>query len=186
MSRPLRLLEDRDPLVAELRRRGVDYLAPSDAAGGGSIEDADLLASLASHRDPRLRQALVALFLLEPELGRLVPGLRRDLSPPASRDLLAYYLAAVYLEEMWRVLLERYLPGRGRLPDDPCRELGLPIPPVLHGEAGLHALAELHASWSNRPSNFLSEYEGVAALLLESLQLRRGGLARRFHPTSRR
>ena len=171
------LIRDRDALVAELRRRGVDYLAPSDAAASSEIDDSTLLASLASHGDPRIRQALMALFLLHPRLHELVRKVRDDLSPPASHDLLAYYLAAVYLQEMWKVLLDRYLPGTERLPDGLCREVGLPSREALHGKAGLHALAEWHAGGAWPSFNHLSEYEGVAELLLESFRLRRGGVA---------
>jgi hypothetical protein len=59
----LTLVRDREPLVSALRERGVDYLAPSDAQGP-PLADGVLIASLAAHHDPRLRQALIALFML--------------------------------------------------------------------------------------------------------------------------
>src|SRR5262245_25060148 len=98
----------RDQLVAALRARGVDYLAPSDASGDPLTDEA-LVAGLASSADPRLRQALIALFLLQPSLAPLVPVLRPGLPEAASVELLAHYAAAVYLQTMWRIRLGHYL-----------------------------------------------------------------------------
>lgn len=152
---------DRRTLVAALRERGVDYLAPSDAESAQPLDDPSLLAGLAGNSDPRLRQALIALFLLDPRLAPLAPVLRRRLDSGAARELSFYYTAAVYLQRMWRIRLGHYLESVQDLPDLFSAELGLPRPEELHGKAGLHALAELHKSSSPLPSNPLSEYEGV-------------------------
>jgi hypothetical protein len=173
---------DRDTLVAELRARGIDYLAPGDAVSRAGLDDEALLAALAAEEDPRLRQALVALFLLHPGLAHSVPSLRAQLPPGAREELLVHYLAAVYLQEMWWHRLLRYLPDAGRLPDDLCRELALPRREELHGKVGLHALAEWHESRSPHRTNRLSEYEGAAALLLASLKQR----SRRHEPAAER
>src|SRR4030088_257222 len=102
-------MRDREALVAALRERGVDYLAPSDAAGE-PLADEELIARLAVHDDPRLRQALIALFMLHPQLAPLVPPLCARLAPAAVVELKAHYLAAVYLQSMWRIRLNHYLP----------------------------------------------------------------------------
>ena len=73
MSADLTVVNDRESLVAALRERGVDYLAPSDARGE-AITDVALIASLAANSDARLRQALIGLFLLRPDLARLRTG----------------------------------------------------------------------------------------------------------------
>src|ERR1051325_6534931 len=65
------VIRDREALVAALRERGVDWLAPSDAQGP-SLTDEVLIASLAMSEDARLRQALIGLFLLRPTLASLV------------------------------------------------------------------------------------------------------------------
>jgi hypothetical protein len=70
----LALTHDRDALVAALRARGVDYLMPIEATGD-PVADEPLIASLAANEDPRLRQALIALFLLEPRLAQHVPAI---------------------------------------------------------------------------------------------------------------
>ncbi len=167
------LVDDRETLVAALRARGVDYLTPSDARLNQMIDDEALLNNLARHPEARLRQALIALFLLQPQLAPLVLRLRSDLQAEAARELLAYYTAAVYLQHMWRTRLQRYLENVQELPDYFSAELGLPQPHEEHGKAGLHVLADWHARQSSYCFNHLSAYEGVAELLFQTLKLRR-------------
>jgi hypothetical protein len=164
-------VRDGDRLVAALRARGVDYLAPSDARGE-PLADATLLASLAAHDNPRLAQALIALFMLHPELAPLVPPLRARLSPAARVELVAQYMAAVYLQTMWRIRLSHYWPPTPDLPDYFSGELGLPDRSDEYGKAGLYALAEWHAAHAEGWANHLSEYQGVAERLLDRLWLR--------------
>ena len=172
MSRPAPALErDWDTLVAALRTRGVDYLAPSDAQGR-LLDDETLLASLAAHDNPRLVQALIALLMRHPELAPLVPPLRAQLPPAAQVELLVHYMAAVYLQSMWRVRLDHYLPPTPDLPDYFSAELGLPDALDLYGKAGLYALAEWHSGHAPGRANHLSEYMGVAELLLDRLWLK--------------
>jgi len=161
----------RDRLVAALRERGVDYLAPSDAAGE-PLSDEELIASLAAHDDARLRQALIALFMLHPGLAPLVPPLRARLAPAAAVELTVHYLAAVYSQSMWRIRLDHYLPPTPDLPDYFSAELELPDALDEYGKAGLYALADWHAAHVPWRANHLSEYEGVAELLLGRLWLK--------------
>jgi hypothetical protein len=150
----------------------VDYLAFSEAPGE-PLDDETLIASLAAHAQPRLVQALIALFLLHPELAPLVPPLRARLAPAAEVELVAHYLAAVYLQSMWRVRLDHYLPPTPDLPDYFSAELGLPDALDLYGEAGLYALARWHlASAPDRVGNHLSEYQAAAQVLLAYIQLK--------------
>ena len=181
MSSPAPALErDWDTLVAALRTRGVDYLAPSDAQGRPLADEA-LIASLAAHDSPRLIQALIALFMRRPGLALLAPPLRAQLSPAAEVELLAHYLAAVYLQSMWRVRLDHYLPPTPDLPDYFSAELGLPDALDLYGKAGLYALAEWHSAHAAGRANHLSEYMGVAELLLADIQVK----ARHVAPAGR-
>lgn len=161
----------RDRLVAALRERGVDYLAPSDAQGA-PLDDAALIAALAAHDDPRLRQALIALFLVQPELAPLVPALRPALPEPAATELTAHYLAAVYLQSMWLTRLGHYQSPVVRLPDYFSQALGLPHPDELYGKAGLHALAAWHTAHRAEHGHPLSEYEGVFTLIIHRLKAR--------------
>jgi hypothetical protein len=163
---------DRQRLVAALRQRGVDWLAPGDAHGA-PMPDEMLIASLATHDDPRLRQALIGLFLLHPSLAVLVPHVATTLGERACRELTAYYTAAVYLQTMWRIRLNRYLPGMHDLPDYFSPALSLPPRQDEYGKAGLYALAEWHASHARFSYNYVSAYAGVADLLFASLKTKR-------------
>jgi hypothetical protein len=156
-------------LVAALHQRGVDWLAPSDACGA-PMPDETLIASLAAHDDPRLRQALIGLFLLHPDLAGMVPRVADTLDEHANRELQAYYTAAVYLQTMWRIRLGHYLPSVHELPDYFSLALYLPPRQDEYGKAGLYALAEWHASHAPFKCNYMSAYDGVADLLFASLK----------------
>jgi len=168
-----RLVTERESLVAALRKHGVDYLVPTDAKLEAPIEDEVLLASLAAHEDPRLRQALIALFLLHPELSGLVRRARDRLQGRTACELMAFYTAAVYLQRMWRIRLGQYLPAFIEMPDHFSAELCLPRTEEEHGKVGLHRLAEWHSTLDLSPRSHLSEYEGVADLLFQSLRLKK-------------
>jgi hypothetical protein len=163
------VVTDRERLVANLRQRGVSWLAPGDAHGA-PVPDEILIASLAAHEDPRLRQALIGLFLLHPSLAMLAPGIAATLDEWANSELKAYYTAAVYLQTMWRIRLVRYLPAMLDLPDYFSPALSLPPPEDEYGKAGLYALAEWHASRARFPYNYVSAYTGVVDLLFASLK----------------
>ncbi|MEK7440281.1 MAG: hypothetical protein AABZ78_05755 [Chloroflexota bacterium] len=165
--------EDRDLLVALLRARGVDYLTPSDAAADRIVDDETLICSLAAHSDSRLRQALIALFFLNPELNTLVLRLRDRLDGTARQELIAFYTAAMYLQTMWRIRLSHYVPTIKPLIDYFSAELCLPSPEDEYGKAGLYALANWHASQSSLRFNYLSAYQGVVDLVFASLKLKR-------------
>jgi hypothetical protein len=175
-------VHDHEALVAALRERGVDYLTPSDAELDQPIDDESLIASLATHPEARLRQALIALFLLQPQLAPFVPRLRSELDLRAAQELVAYYMAAMYLQTMWRTRLSYYLESFSELPDYFSGELNLPTAKALYGKAGLHALADWHASQSPFRFNHLSAYEGIADLLFQRLKLKR--LRHEFAPAS--
>ena len=162
-------------LVAALRERGIDYLTPTDAESDRPIDAKILIACLAGHADARLRQALIALFLLEPRLAKHVPLLRRKLNQKAARELMAFYMAAVYLQRMWTIRLGRYLGPFAKLPTLFKKELRLPDPEEEYGKVGLIALAEWHQSVSSHRFNHLSEYQGVADLIFQSLKMKRRG-----------
>jgi hypothetical protein len=86
---------------------------------------------------------------------------------------MTHYMAAVYLQSMWRMRLGHYYKQVSELPDYFSSALGLPGARDLHGKAGLYALAEWHASRSPYRFNHLSAYMGVADLLFQSLKLKR-------------
>ncbi len=155
---------EREELVAALRGLGVRYLAPSDAKRGAkAISAGELISRLAGHADPRLRLALVPLFLLHPKLAEELP--RLSLPAQAQATLRRHYTAAACLQRMWRTRLGFYIDADRLLPDLYSAGLGLPAVDESYGKVCLHALAEGEAS------NLLSVYEKAMELLFEQLKL---------------
>ena len=152
-----------EPLVAALRTRGIRFLAPSDAQPGPHpINDRDLVACLASHDHPRLRLALVALFLLHPELASQLTGL--ELPPQAQGELRTQYTAAACLQRMWSIRLSFYLGEFQLLPDLYSTSLGLPPVDAHYGKLCLHTLA------ARQPFDQLPAYDGLMSLLFSQLK----------------
>ncbi len=164
---------DRERLVAALRERGVDWLAPSDALGE-PLSDEILIGSLASHDDSRLRAALTGLFLLRvrPNLAPYVPSVVALLNENARLELMARYMAAVYLQRLWRTRLSLYLGHSENLPDLFSTQLELPRADEGFGKQGLYALAEWHQSLSPIAYNRLSEYSRQLEFVFAALEIR--------------
>ena len=163
---------ERERLVAELSAHGIRFLA------GGADADmnvparapSELIAALAQHRDPRLRSALTSLFLLHSDWGADVPRVAQILEGAARIELCARYMAAVYLQRMWRTRLGFYLADFSLLPDYFSAALGLPPADERFGKPGLHALAEWHARRSEFPYNRVASYEKALELLIGQLK----------------
>lgn len=166
------LVRDRTSLVAALRGHGVNWLAPSDALGGGTIEPVTLVASLAAHDDPRLRAALTGLFILRPEFSAVVAEARQALEPTARDEVSARYLAAVYLQRLWRTRLGLYLEDTSELPDLYSESLGLPPANQGYGKPGLRALAEWHKQRTAMAYNRRAEYDRAMDHVFASLKRR--------------
>ena len=151
----LELIRDRDRLVAALRERGVDYLMPEDAAG-----------------EPVGDEALIAVFLLHPEVASLVRTVRKLLRPSAEIELVAHYMAAIYLRQIWATRLSHYLPAQQPLPDYFSQSLQLNSPQAGYGEIGLRELAAWHSHHAAWRGNHLSEYESVPDHVFDRLKRR--------------
>jgi hypothetical protein len=153
----------------------VDWLAPSDAVGA-LLTDETLIASLAANEDARLRGALTGLFLLHPKLASEVPNAIARLTQPsfeaAEAELAARYMAAVYLQNLWRTKLQRYLGNFPDLRDLYSEKLELPTAQEGFGKTGLVALAEWHARQTSAGYNRLAEYNQIIEHVFASLKLR--------------
>jgi hypothetical protein len=163
------MIHNRDRLISALRARGVDYLL-SDGDEAEPLTDDTLIASLAGHEDARLRSALIALFLLHPELAERVLTVLGTLETSAANELRARYMAAVYLQRFWRTRLEIYGLVRSDLVDLFSAELGLPAPEVMFGKPGLHELAQWHQQQNPVAYNRRVEYELVVEHLVAALK----------------
>lgn len=147
-------------------------LRPSSQFHIDAISDEQLVADLARAREPRLRRALVALFLRHPELAHFVPPLV-DRLPLTDADTLRHmFTAAMFLQRMWRSTLGLYLGSQPLLPDHfGTAWYHLPEPEVYFGEAGLRGLAEYYKLRTG--ADWLSAYEEDARHLLDTLRLER-------------
>jgi hypothetical protein len=162
----------RNTLIAELRERGVTYLSPGDAVATEPLaSDGDLIIALLEQPDSRLHLALVPLFIRRPDLAQIVPGLVSQLSAESALTLQTLYMAAVYLQRLWRTRLSYYLPDLTLLPDLYAGHLNLPPANERFGKAGLHALAEAWTARSPYPFNRLASLNRVIDLFFEQLKL---------------
>jgi len=162
---------DDEALAATLAQFDVHYLRTPTETEPLPVDPAGLIAVVAKHPSPRVRETLIPLFLRHPEFARYVPDLVAVLPPTASTTLQHWYTAAVYLQQLWWGKLEMYLGNGPLLPDYFGQsEWELPAPTEHYGEAGLRVLAE-HLR-SKTGDNWLSTYQTVMSLYLNQLKLK--------------
>jgi hypothetical protein len=168
---PAILVQPDASLVAALKAYGVRHLAVAEPLSPcDAIDTTTLIARLAGHTDPRLREALIPLFLRQPHLAEQVPGLALRLPLPAADVLRHLYTAAVYLQRFWLSTLRMVLGSFPLLPDHFGRShYHLPSPDEKFGEAGLRSLARLYAARTGL--DWLSVYESTMNLFLQQLSL---------------
>ncbi len=156
----------REELVAALHARGLCYLAPTPHGDERPLDDDELIAGLAASPDARLRFALAALLLAHPTLAERAAALVLGQAPVALDDatraeMRKQYLAAMYLQRMWRTRLRMHFGETPLIQERFTREMGLPPADAMFGELGLRALTERSAY------NDWSSYEQVVDLLCE-------------------
>jgi hypothetical protein len=161
----------RDTLVAELRERGITYLAPGDARSTEAISAEDLIIAVLDQSDSRLKLGLITLFIRHPDLAECVPTLVRKVSPSQALELQTLYMAAVYLQRLWLTRLSFYLDDISLLPDLYSRQLNLPPAEERFGKAGLALLAEAWTIRSHYPFNRLASLNKVMDLFFEQLRM---------------
>ncbi len=160
---------NRETLIDALKTHGIRFLAGGAGEPVADISPRDLIDELARHPDPRLHLALTSLLLVHPEYSRHVQPISGTLDAKSRVELQARYMAAVYLQRMWRTRLGFYLSEISELPDLFSRALGLPAPNERYGKLGLIALAQWHARQSPYPFNRLASYYKSADLLFGQL-----------------
>lgn len=165
------MINPRETLVAELRRRGITFLAPSDARSPHTLSDPDLIVAVLEQPDTRLHLALVTLFIRRPYLAQVVSDLVEIVPPSLALELQTLYMAAVYLQRLWATRLALYLGPLPTLPDLYSSSLKLPPADERFGKTGLHALAEAWAARSTYPFNRLASLNKFMDLFFEQLKL---------------
>jgi hypothetical protein len=157
-------------LAEQLASLGIRTLHVRDAASTYQAPNpTQIIRNLAAHPEPRLREALIPLFLRHPEYAGLITSIVASLETPDAETLRRLYTAAVFLQRYWRTTLGIYLGETPLLPDLFGATWGLPTADAYFGEAGLRALAELHEQETG--FEWLSVYHTAAKLLLQQLEL---------------
>ncbi len=165
----------RDHLVAALHQRGVCYLAPTPNGDEPHFTDDELIVGLAGSLDGRLRFALAGLMLTDPGIAeraaqlletrdiRLRHGgsLKQPVPDAVWPEIRRQYLAAMYLQRMWRTRLRMALGESDWITERYVKESALPAANALHGEYGLRALTE------GSPFNDWSSYDQVVDMICE-------------------
>ncbi|MEK9163886.1 MAG: hypothetical protein AAB342_00870 [Chloroflexota bacterium] len=162
---------DSSVLISQLASQGVRHLRSAKVTAATATLNTDaLIAELARRPEPRLREALIPLFIRHPEYSEMAMQLVESLEPSASEALAHMYTAAVYLQRFWRGTLGLYLKSLTLLPNyfgEP--KYKLPGENDHFGESGLRALAKLYEEKTGY--NWLSAYQSAITLLLDQLVL---------------
>lgn len=156
-------------LIAALRQCGIRYLMAVDAsASSPTIDLPELVGRLAAHPEPRLREALIPLFIRTGNSSETVKLALTDKTPQEREIIQHMYTAAAYLQRLWHSTLGIYLDDLQLLPDlFGQTQYHLPAPTEDYGEAGLRSLA---AYFQERTGyDWLSTYESVVSLFLQQL-----------------
>ncbi len=159
---------DTQALLAELRRYGIGYLmeeATEQTDSGLQFQPAAFFTALARTSDPRVRDAVISVLLLHPELAGAAKSAietarlsgDEQIAEQIAEQLVTLALATLYLRRIWYAPLS--LVGiHARTPEEPFaaywRERRLPAPQVDFGEAGLRALAE----WERQRTGLAADY----------------------------
>ena len=162
---------DEAALVAALAERDIRHLRlAAKIDSSPQLTTTALIEALANSSSPRLREALILLFLRHPEYAGVVPALAAGLDERARLVLRHMYTTAVYLQRLWRTTLSLYLGDLPSLPDYFGQsDFDLPTPERKFGEAGLRALAELFQEITGH--DWLSVYNSAISLFLAQLSL---------------
>ena len=102
---------DRNQIVENLRIFGICYLV-SDKIKQETRDRLPvqvLIKRIAESSDPRLRLALIALFIRHPRKSTVVPGVVELLDEPACTELKTSYMAAVCLQRFLIPRLKLYM-----------------------------------------------------------------------------
>jgi hypothetical protein len=161
---------DSSLLVEQLASLGVRTLRVREMTASYQAPDpTQLIRDLATHPEPRLREALIPLFLRHPEYASLVAPIVAALEPTDAERLRRLYTATVFLQRFWRTALGIYLGETPLLPDYFGALWGLPAADEYFGEAGLRALAALQKQETGY--EWFSAYQTIMDLFLKQLKL---------------
>ena len=166
-------IKSEDRLVAELHKLGITYLSNRDVDFSGPPRSpAQMLASTIRQPGARVRNSVIAIFLLHPSYAAATPAALKLLEPFNERHRLAlklFYTAAVYLQreyskELFPLLIEDWK----WLPDLFSEELG--IPPGLSPQDAIQHLGTRHQELTRSGINWTGTYKNVVHHLIRYKQ----------------
>jgi hypothetical protein len=165
-------LQVEEQLVAELAQLGVCYLSRQNADACSFLHAPhELIAMLVCQPSSRVRTAVIALLLMQPDFAEYIPQALEALNPKDELTLRFFYTAAVNLQlEHAEIFQASSRMKWCKLPDLFSDELG------LMGDsptARLKSLAQLQAYSSGENLNWLGTYENVVQHLVVSLKRER-------------
>ena len=114
---------------------------------------------------------MIPLFIRHPELAHSVPFLVATLDSALALELQTIYMAAVYLQRLWKTRLGFYLDNDTLLPDLFSQQLGLPPADERFGKTGLYDLADAWKARSRYPFDRLASLNNTMDLFFEQLKL---------------
>ncbi len=155
-------------LLAELNRLGLHFVVGSlPETEQRQLSPGELISGLSEQADARLRLALIALFLYQPGITRVVPEALRSLSAYGKTQLKLFYSAARLLQFMYAPALRQFVGDWYDLPDLFSIDLGLSQ--AKNQEHQLKELAQLHQRLSGIQANWFGTYQYAAQRLMARL-----------------
>lgn len=156
-------------LLAELNRLGLHFVVGSlPETEQQHLSPGELIAGLVNQSDARLRLALIALFLYQPNIAGAVPEALRSLSAYGKTQLKLFYSAARLLQFLYAPVLRQYIEDWCDLPDLFSADLGLSQ--VKDQEHQLQELVYLQQYLSGIRANWLGTYHHAVQRLVVRLK----------------
>lgn len=119
---------------------------------------------------PRVRDALISLLLLHPELAQAVQRALQESEPKVAGRIATLTLATLYLQRLWSFRLTiafGHFPG---FPEQPFTHLWeerhLPLPALYNGAWGLRALEKFEQKRVGFPFTFTGDWQNQVDRLL--------------------
>src|SRR6185437_1020442 len=170
-------VEEEATLIALLRAWGISYLtgglpALPPAEGLAPAAAPAFLLRLTRCPNARVRDAIISLVLLHPELVEAIKNALEQNTPQEAKQLSILILATLYLQRFWWDRLTLALGHPPAVPEEPFMALWhtrrLPHPAAFCGRWGLLALEQAEQQHTGLPLTYAGDWQNqVHHLLLQ-------------------
>lgn len=163
-------MDTEEQIVAELEMVGVRYLSrQTNQKVRNRRPPHRLLAELVCQPSSRVRLATISLLLAQPSYAQFITEALETLPSERQFLLMVLYSAAVFLQQVYRKPIEKYLGRRWHpLPDTFSTELNIPLD--LPPRQRLAALGRLYRSHSGIDLNWSGTFENAARHWLRQIE----------------